>query len=53
MAAYAQEHDEGAKGAQFQMSAPDQVAPLLLKRIDEGTRETDEFARHDGTTWPW
>jgi NAD(P)-dependent dehydrogenase (short-subunit alcohol dehydrogenase family) len=53
MAAYVLEHDEGAKLVQVEMLAPDQVATMLLKRIDEGTRETDEFARHNGTTWPW
>jgi short-subunit dehydrogenase len=30
-----------------------EVAPMLLKQIDESTRETDVFVRHNGETWPW
>jgi hypothetical protein len=30
-----------------------EVAPMLLKRIDEATRETDEFVSFDKTTLPW
>jgi hypothetical protein len=33
--------------------APDETAVHVLARIEEGTRETDEFMQWDGTNWAW
>jgi hypothetical protein len=32
---------------------PDETAVHVLARIEEGTRETDEFVQWDGTKWAW
>jgi hypothetical protein len=46
-------HDPGASQAGFDGISAAEVAPMLLKQIDESTRETDVFARHNGETYPW
>jgi hypothetical protein len=32
---------------------PEETAAHVLARIDEGTRETDEFVQWDGAKWSW
>jgi hypothetical protein len=45
--------DPGASKSNFDFISATEVAPMLLKQIDESTRETDVFVRHNGETWPW
>jgi hypothetical protein len=36
-----------------QMKTTEYTAEQVLARIDEGTRETDQFLSYDGTHIPW
>jgi hypothetical protein len=40
-------------GANLPYRGADEVAALLLERIDEGTRDTDAFVRFNGAVHAW
>jgi hypothetical protein len=53
MVTQAREEMPMLKDIKIESLTPAESAPMLLKRIDEATRETDELISYDKTTLPW